>query len=167
MAIDTTVGGEDSNSYVTLLESNEYASERGYSLWDDLTNEEKTANLINAAEWIENKYSNLFFGKRTTDTQYLSFPRNIRLYNQQRIANDTIPKKVKYAQIEVAIGLINNDNTVFNPNATSGIKEEESVVGPIEEKLVYTGSTSEFSSFSSRADTFLSIYVRTGNVIRV
>ena len=40
MAIDATIAGENSNSYITLDEANEYAAERGHADWEDLDDEE-------------------------------------------------------------------------------------------------------------------------------
>ena len=65
MAIDATIAGEDSNSYVTIAEADTYASERGHSSWEDLDDDEKSAALINAAEFLDDQYGRKFWCSST------------------------------------------------------------------------------------------------------
>ena len=89
MAVTITV---NSNSYVTLEEANEII-EGVYDNkeWQNLTNEQKTVALINAAKKIDNMY---FKGKKLSDNQEMQFPRDWET---------DVSEKVKMAQCYEAL----------------------------------------------------------------
>lgn len=101
MAIDATVGGTGSNSYVTLSEMDAYVAERIYSdAWAVLVDQEQA--LVTATNRLDQEG---FMGTRASDTQALKWPRTGAYYDGVLIADDVIPQKVKDATCEMALSL--------------------------------------------------------------
>jgi hypothetical protein len=123
VTIDATVGGEDSNSYVTLAESETYFEYRPFSTdWLALTDDEKSQYLIYATLLIDNML--LPYGTIASDTQKLNFPRE-DLYdcNGRELDSDIIPDEIKYSQMEQAIYLYTSGDITSEPSILSkGIK---------------------------------------------
>ena len=111
MAFDATVGGENSNSYVTIAEADAFFEMRPqYEDWEDLE-ENKEAWLVLATDRLEQeKYQ----GERTDDDQALSFPRVGVVVDGIEIDNDTIPLGMKRAQMKYALILSGEDNPLSN-----------------------------------------------------
>lgn len=121
LAIDATVGGTASNSYITVAEADAYfEAVPGYSAtWAALTSASKIQRLVHACRAID-RYN--FLGYKTDADQALKFPRvlyaDIELAQQYSTINpsgslpvqnlpdgwadsDTIPQDVKSAQCEM------------------------------------------------------------------
>lgn len=130
MAIDNTVGGENSNSYVTVAESNVYFLDR-YSQevspevatgWFLFSEGQKTARLLYACRILERlKY----LGVRVDDIQNLSWPRKIvsgeyrcgwhlKILGKE-IEDDEIPSEIKNAQNEIALTVFDSDGNLTRP----------------------------------------------------
>lgn len=89
MALDATVSGSTSDSYVTLTEANALASQAGLTSWASKSDAEKEAALRLAVEDIN---GHRFFDQvLAVETQRLIFPR----YKD----NAAIPYQVKKAQV--------------------------------------------------------------------
>ena len=72
--IDATVGGDLSNSYVTVDEAVRYFTGRSDAIYFlEASEEEQTCRLIQATSIIETLLYP--FGERTSSTQNLQFPR--------------------------------------------------------------------------------------------
>lgn len=123
MAIDATVGGANSNSYVTLNEANAYFAERIYAdAWDVLVDQEQA--LVTATQRIDQEG---FMGDRASETQALKWPRSGVYSDGVLIADTAIPQKVKDAQCELALTL-----AASNVLAPSDLAQFHSLsVGPI------------------------------------
>lgn len=123
MAIDATVGGENSNSYVTLEEANAYFGERlRADAWTSASDGDKEKALLTACRHIEacrirvhrrpygypgeppevmgRPYDPL---APSNPDQALSFPRK---KDKDNAGNFAIPKRVKDAQCEEALALL-------------------------------------------------------------
>ncbi|MEG1044774.1 MAG: hypothetical protein RSF81_08395 [Oscillospiraceae bacterium] len=156
MALDVTVGGVDSNSYIDVMDADIYAMERGYKSWNNLDNSAKVAALINSAQYIDDTYGNRFVGKRTTQKQNLCFPRIInQQLEAQSVSDNEIPKRIKYAQIELALSYIENDNSFFGGIDNIGVKSYSNTVGTIMESKTFSSSSNGFETFNARANKFL------------
>lgn len=123
IVIDATVGGTDSNSYVTLAESETYFENRPFSTdWIALTDDEKSQYLIYSTMMIDNML--VPYGTIASDTQALNFPRE-DLYdcNGREIEDDVIPDGIKRAQMEQAIYLFSSGDITSKPSLlTQGFK---------------------------------------------
>lgn len=98
-----TVG---TNTYVTLEEADTYIGVRGTKdecdRWVSLESSEKQAFLLDACDEIE---ALPLIGQKLNVDQLLAFPR----LQRYRLREETIPQKVKNAQIELALWLSDTD----------------------------------------------------------
>lgn len=110
--IDTTIGGETSNSYGTVQELRDYFAHRSEaSQFLALDDEVLSARLIQAA--LINDVVLTPYGKLASDTQRLAFPRKDLVDKHGRkYAEDVIPDKIKYAQFEQAFYCNTNNITI-------------------------------------------------------
>lgn len=143
MALVTTPGAANADSYVTLAEFNTYCdlTGRGVSGADN----EVEVLLRKALAYLENQYRGRWVGYRATEAQSLAWPRlgtggdrfryagdSFAVYgiideDGFQIATDTVPVQIKNAQCEAAI-LINAGATL-QPTVGPQVKSE--TVGPI------------------------------------
>ena len=130
MALDTTIGGDSSDSYGSLADYEAYvvanidANFNGHG--HDATHE---LHLRRAAQYIDRKYS--FIGLKQYQTQSRSWPRLVRdLVDDWPVNPDTIPTDIIHAQFELAY-IFETDG--LDPFATIGArtKSEMIKVGPI------------------------------------
>lgn len=170
MAIDATIAGENSNSYITLDEANEYAAERGHADWEDLDDEEKIAALVNAAEFLDNQYGKRFSGRKATAEQYLQFPRlqMAGIIDRKDEFGEfilTIPRKVKYAQMELALAYLEKDNTFYSGIEDRGLKSFTNSVGPLMEQKQYFSGASGYETYTSRVNNMLNEFLMSGTFV--
>ena len=104
--IDATVGGDLSNSYVTVDEAVRYFTGRSDAIYFlEASEEEQTCRLIQATSIIETLLYP--FGERTRSTQNLQFPRrNLIDKHGRKYSSDVIPYGIKCGQMEEALYLI-------------------------------------------------------------
>lgn len=119
IAIDATVGGASSNSYVTTTEADTYFEGRlETDEWDSATSANQIAALVMAVRWIDRE---MYKGVRVDDTQALQWPRygvvkpdlaysvlnNPATFEESTWYETTeIPDRVKNAQMECALALL-------------------------------------------------------------
>ena len=107
ITIDATVSGEDSNSYVTLVEANSYleAVPWFYATWSALTDAVKNSWLVFSTRAIDRMN---FVASRYDEDQALEFPRTI---TDDQTDEGDMPQKVKDAQCEMIIYLYKHVST--------------------------------------------------------
>ena len=98
----------NANSYVALVDADNYFTARNNHVWLSLKQDAKEALLIAATDYIELRFGRRFLGKKKQDNQPLSFPRTGIPY----IA--PIPEVLKKACFEYAIRA-NNGPLVPDP----------------------------------------------------
>jgi len=121
MALDITVGGSSTDSYVTLSEADSYIEDKGYTTttWDALDDEPKELRLTTSALLINTLPLR---GAKACRNQRLEFPRWWRTNNgyppyentyeeyldiiSAGYAQPIVPVEVKYAQIEIAYHVV-------------------------------------------------------------
>lgn len=156
MAIVATVGGENSDSYVTVTEANAYFNVH-YSLtkkaiWTATSGPQKEMLLKRACQLLEtlkvldNEFTtgtlplalvidygyDLTIHKGATN-QRLQFPRNVDVTSSGDLF---IPQEVKDAQCEQAVYLLAFDDAAL-VTQLQGIEEEANTVGPIKTYVKY------------------------------
>lgn len=109
MALDVTIGGLDSNSYVTVEYADSYISAHlDADDWSELTTPQKELLLRKAALFIEEFK---FGGDRTVLGQSLAFPR-INLYRFEDaklpVNSNGVPTPIKDVQCELALWMFNS-----------------------------------------------------------
>jgi len=105
VAIDAAVGGENSNSYVTLAEAETYFADRlRVDAWSGASSADKEKALLTACRHLERHRFWDGGGPAFTDPrQRLTFPRK---RDTDEVGNYVIPQPVKDAQCEEALALL-------------------------------------------------------------
>jgi len=134
MALDTTIGGVTADSYVTLAEYQARATALGWTLAaTDAANE---INLRNAARSIDAVYS--FVGVKQYQYQALSWSRLVNeIVNDWPVNPDTIPLKIKQAQMEMAYLIQGGADALATIDGI--IKRKREKLDVIEEETEYFG----------------------------
>lgn len=115
MALDTTVSGSSSDSYVTLAEANTFFQnhKRHFdATWDALSDTQKEVHLRDATLALDALRD--WRGYRPDSDQALEFPRElgeISFYKTTLYPSNTIDQKIKHAQMEVAMMVIRRGST--------------------------------------------------------
>jgi hypothetical protein len=128
MALITTIGGIDTDSFATVVEYHAYVLQM-YNV--DLSSNsisKDEANLRTAFQIQELTWD--WKGYRVSETQAASFPRNISEFvDGVPVANDSIPVNVKKAQMELAYSI--EKGIDISPIIEGGTVRSESVgAGP-------------------------------------
>jgi len=119
MALDATVSGLNSNSYITVTEATAIFAERlGVGTdWSGLSSPDKEAALITATRRLDQEE---YEGAKTLYNQALQFPR-LGIYDKDSIlyASTAIPKPLQLACAELALAIVRNpeifDDTGLEP----------------------------------------------------
>lgn len=106
MALDTTVGGADSDSYATIDQADTYAEKHGVDAWllSSVDETSKEQALRRACQALDGGYRKRFPGSRVNGReQALEWPRdNAYDCGGCEIDATAIPEEIKRAQIEFA-----------------------------------------------------------------
>lgn len=124
MALDTTVGGAATDSYVTLAEANAYHVSYNNTSWAALSDAQKEAALRTAARYVD---SYQFTGTKAALAQARQWPRIDATQDGFELASDIIPTLVKDAQCEAAL---RQSASALQPDVSPGSVIEETV-GPL------------------------------------
>jgi len=136
MALDTTIGGTSTNSYITLAEWQAYWSERNIDVSQSGHDAAHEANLVQAAQWINQTYN--FVGDKQYQYQAMAWPRlTMHLVEGWPIDPDTIPQDIKDAQAEMAY-LIHEGAKPFASVSGGAVVRTKSKAGPVETETEYT-----------------------------
>jgi len=137
MALDTTVGGTSTNSYITLAEWQAYWSARNVNLTQHGHDDDHEANLIQAADYINRTFN--FIGEQQYRYQKMAWPRltGIMLVKDWPIDPDTVPQDIKDAQAEMAY-LIHEGAKPFDTVSSGAVKRTKQKAGPVETETEYT-----------------------------
>ena len=142
LVIIADVGGSTSNSYVTLIESNNYFDARLHvDNWTSATDDSKNRALVMATRRIEQE---TFYGDRATTTQRLKFPRVNIGYLDGIFLDGIIPEMLKEATYELAIHLLGTD--MSQPSVDTG-NISEAKVGSISVKYAIDRSDNISTSY--------------------
>ena len=118
LVLDATVGGANSNSFITVEEADEIASyELDSTTWSATALEDKIRALINSTyeinvlDWV---------GERATATQALAWPRTRADINGRTVSSTEIPREIKQATYEHAVTILKEFATGVTSTSTSG-----------------------------------------------
>lgn len=101
MVVEDGTGFVDSNSYVELSEADDYWELRNDASWAALSDDAKTAALVQAAQYLDYVYR--WIGDRYSSTQAMSWPRVVFFDADFRaMYANVIPQRIKDAQCELA-----------------------------------------------------------------
>lgn len=120
MALITTAGAADANSYASLVAAAAYHTARGNTAWTG-ADALKEAALIRATQWLDGRYGDLWPGIRwKLRLQALDWPR-VEAYDRDGtvLAYDAVPVEVVNATCEAALRELVTPG-VLSPDVTPG-----------------------------------------------
>ena len=101
VTLNPVLGGEQSNSYVTMIDALGIAENvPGGGDWAALGEEERNLSLIQATRWLETLN---YGGNRCSATQRLKWPRSGATCDGVTSTCDAIPYKIREAEVVLAI----------------------------------------------------------------
>lgn len=101
MALITTPGASDADSYIDVDAFKTYACNMGFDIADK-TDPQIEQALRRGTRWIDTTYGSRFVGTPTTATQALEWPRTGATWRGSELPDDAIPSQVKNATSEAA-----------------------------------------------------------------
>ncbi len=117
MALDATISGASSNSYVTRAEATSYFGDRlDTDEWDDASNANKDAALVMATLRLEQED---YIGSRADQDQALKWPRYSVYIDNILQDSDAIPRVVQEATYELALAIL-KDTTMLGDTGLEG-----------------------------------------------
>lgn len=111
LVLDTTVGGLNSNAYLSRVEADVYFESRLYaSSWTSASDLQKDTAIAWATRLLDSTIE--WNGYITSQQQALRWPRAYAFdFDEVLIPSDVIPKRVKEATAELAMWLLKKDRT--------------------------------------------------------
>jgi hypothetical protein len=129
MALDATIGGATSNSYVTVAQADAYFATRANASGWAGTNDTKERALITATLRLDPEP---WLGSRATEEQALRWPRfGVNDLDGYSYDEDEIPLPLQYATFELALTLLSSD--ILVPSGLEGFDEVK--LGPLQVKI--------------------------------
>lgn len=122
LVLDDTIGGEDSNTYISLADAETYFESRAYKdAWANATDGDKDIALVQATRTIDASYE--FSGVKASRTQALRWPRSgAYTCDGYSISSEIIPEGIRNATCEQALEILKRDTTTLPSSLTRGVK---------------------------------------------
>lgn len=151
MALVTTPGADNADSYVDVTDADSYFTSRAEATWTG-TDAAKEAALRKATSYLDNAYRDRWRGVRTEQAQSLAWPRcnaipirtsisiTMALIDSDGFEIDpqTIPIQVQRATMEAALlSLTGTDLQPALASADVGVKSIDKSVGSLRKAIVY------------------------------
>ncbi len=134
MALNSTVGSPDADSYVSVAFATQYCNDRAtgnsiHDAWLNSFTSQQEAVLRKGTSWLDGWFRGKWKGVSATDSQALSWPR-ARVENEDDVDIDetTIPRNVQFATIEAALRELTSPGSL-TPDLGQLVVSE--TVGPI------------------------------------
>lgn len=170
VTVDATVGGANSNSFLTVADANAIANNvLDVTAWTAASTDDKGRALIMATtsltvlDWV---------GTRATTTQALAWPRTDAVINGREVPDNEIPREVKQGTFDLALALLQDSGTAAGgdgelvpgiPNA--GLKRLKLDVMEIEWRTegLPSNRTNTYSQLISKAPSLSTVLYGTLN----
>lgn len=122
MALITTPGASDANSYVSVSDASEYFRlSYNRTAWANAGTSDKERALAEATRVLDTYVQ--WFGDIASETQALRWPRsNVIDQDGRAIASDTIPKPIQNLTCEMAYQILNNSGFDVTENDIDRVK---------------------------------------------
>jgi len=148
LIIEDGSGVEGANSYQSAADARSYADARGFSLPADDAALERL--LVRACDYLETLRDD-YQGSKTDAANERQFPRTGVVIDGREVADDEIPKLIKYAQAQLAVDIQDTD-----PEPTGDGKEvvRKKIEGATETQYAEQGDTNPQPVFT-KAMNFL------------
>ena len=153
VTVIATLGGTDSNSYVTVAEADTFwNTQLRADDWNNATEDDKARALIMSSKRVDNES---YYGDRVSTTQALKFPRKNIGYIDGIDLDDIIPTQIKEATYYLAIYMLSNDMSKTTV-VTQTTKKEK--VGSLEVEYA-TNDSGSFTTYSDDLPSFVSAFL--------
>lgn len=155
MALVTTPGAADADSYFTLVEATAYFEGRGITAWTGSDTVKENA-ARRGTTYLDNQYRGRWKGYRTEQAQALAWPRigsggdqRFRFPGQSfavygiidedgfEIPTDTVPQQIKTAAMEAALLALSGVDMEPRLQRGGAIKSIGKGVGPLRKDITY------------------------------
>ena len=152
LIVEDGTGIPNANSYCDLDYALEYCTMKGYTDWQNLSEDMQKVYIIRGTEFVDNFYN--WRGVRRKQSQSMAFPRD-EIYDDDRYPVNGIPDKLKKACLEAAfLNVTAGTSTLFSKkDENGGIKKQK--VDTLE--IEYFGNQQNQDATSSQID-YTSIY---------
>lgn len=152
LIVEDGIGVSNANAYCDLDFAMEYCTMKGYTDWQNLSEDEQKVFIIRGTEFVDNFYN--WKGRKHSQSQSMAFPRD-DIYDIDRYRVIGIPDKLKKACLEAAwLNNTNGSDTLFSSKDVNGqVKRQK--VDTLE--VEYFAKDDNTSSVSSQID-YTTIY---------
>ncbi|MFK4062210.1 MULTISPECIES: DnaT-like ssDNA-binding protein [Brucella] len=159
MALITTPGDPDADSYVDLDDAKTYCSKVGYDLEGKPDTDLEQA-LRRGTTWLDGTYGQRFIGEPATVEQALEWPRKNAVWRGSLLPSDVVPQRVKNALCEAAWRELTAPGSL-SPDYVLAEAIKQEVVGPISTTYQDTnGGASDVLPVLSIVDGILAGFIR-------
>ena len=119
--VDATVGGADSNSYITVEEADQYFGNAfGKSAWGSASGDDKARLVITSSRYLDQYLD--WYGEKSNPEQAMDWPRSGVYSGSSIVDSSTIPNRVRYAACELAYHLLQNGDLSFGNQTIDSVK---------------------------------------------
>jgi hypothetical protein len=162
--VEDGTGVTGANSYVTVDEFRDYAEARGTAAFSS-TDADYDKYLILACDKLES-YAKEFKGQRVATTQALQWPRYDVYLDDYLVANTTIPRELKYAQMAFALESLGGLDLMPNQLVATSAAVIKEKVGDLE--VAYANPTNLRSTPAfAKAEALLSTLLKQSGLFGV
>ena len=134
ITLDAVLSSATCNVYITRADADTYVADKVavtavVTQWSALANADKDMYLVRATEFLDGLVT--WFGDRYTSDQKLKWPR-INFYVEGLLFDfglTTAPPKVKYATVEMALFLMQQENATWEAN--ENVTYDAVEIGPL------------------------------------
>lgn len=137
-------GLPDANAYAAVAVVDQYHLDRGNTAWAALTADRKKEVIVQATDYIDQRYGARFIGAPATEEQALAWP---RLYAGNYAAN-AVPTKLQYACAEYALRAAGSKLAPDPQYDAAGISMVTTMqkAGPVEQRFASAAGSSNSAS---------------------
>jgi hypothetical protein len=148
LVVEDGSGLTNADAYVSVGETDTYNTNFvANSTWQEAGTDEKELAIRKATAYLDNKYRSRWRGRRSNETQALSWPRAYVVDDDGfGLASDDIPTALKNATAEAAIRALTGE--LMSDLTTPGtIGRTRKKVGPLETETEFVGGSSQVPSY--------------------
>ena len=138
MALDTTVGGVNSDSYAAIADFRAYVTSRLTTDYSGISDDIVEKQLRLARDYMDERWP--WIGVKASQAQALQWPRESNFY--KFISRTVIPAPIIRAQILYAVALQDGELVLNQSLSTGGVIEETSRAGALSHTKRYASATS-------------------------
>lgn len=162
--VEDGTGKDDANAYITPAEMTQYHLDRGVEISAQYNDTDLQRSIVKATDYFEEEFGPDVLGIKLVVTQALRFPRAYLFDPEYSCVPITgVPAKLKNAIAEYALReLITPGSLQPDPiESDTGLQVLSTTekVGPIEERITYTGSAAKTRKSFPKGDKWLTDFL--------